>query len=189
MDIIFDIIVVGCGPAGMAVGGLVGGLIGGLSNLNATREEALKRWREQDVKYDSAVSFYKDDDGAVKYKVDYQKMGTGGERSGEAVKEAQTRETQVWLGDDGRLKIKVSPIFASTARYKEITDFNQCHCYCWKLTTDFFKHTHEVWNNESHHNKYNCNHNDNQYDRINNRFLNSRRKFSILLKLNCHSAE
>lgn len=111
------------GPAGMAVGGLIGGLIGGLSNLNSSREEALKQWREQDVKYDSAVSFYKDDDGSVKYKVDYQKLGTGGERSGEAVREAQNRETQVWLGDDGRLKVKVSPIFASTARYQEMLDF------------------------------------------------------------------
>lgn len=110
------------GPVGLAVGA-VAGLIGGLTNFNNAREEALKRWQEENVKYDSAVEFYKDDDGSVKYKVDYQKMGTGGPRSGERVKEAQNRETQVSLGDDGRLKVKVSPIFASTARFQEMMDF------------------------------------------------------------------
>lgn len=110
------------GPVGLAVGA-VAGLIGGLTNFNNAREEALKRWQEENVKYDSAVEFYKDDDGGVKYKVDYQKMGTGGPRSGERVKEAQNRETQVYLGDDGRLKVKVSPIFASTARFQEMMDF------------------------------------------------------------------
>lgn len=110
------------GPVGVAVG-TVAGLIGGLTNFNNAREEALKRWQEENVKYDSAVEFYKDDDGSVKYKVDYQKMGTGGPRSGERIKEAQNRETQVSLGDDGRLKVKVSPIFASTARFQEMMDF------------------------------------------------------------------
>ena len=110
------------GPVGVAAGA-VAGLIGGLTNFNNAREEALKRWQEENVKYDSAVEFYKDDDGSVKYKVDYQKMGTGGPRSGERVKEAQNRETQVSLGDDGRLKVKVSPIFASTARFQEMMDF------------------------------------------------------------------
>lgn len=110
------------GPAG-AVIGLVGGLAGGLTNFNNAREEALRRWQAQDVKYDSAVEFYKDKDGILKYKLDYQKMGTGGARSGEGIKEAQNRETQVSLGDDGRLKIKISPIFASTARFQELADF------------------------------------------------------------------
>lgn len=110
------------GPVGIAVGA-VAGLIGGLTNFNNAREEALKRWQKENVKYDSAVEFYKDDDGSVKYKVDYQKMGTGGPRSGERIKEAQNRETQVSLGDDGRLKVKVSPIFASTARFQEMMDF------------------------------------------------------------------
>ena len=110
------------GPVGVAVGA-VAGLIGGLTNFNNAREEALKRWQEENVKYDSAVEFYKDDDGSVKYKVDYQKMGTGGPRSGERIKEAQNRETQVSLGDDGRLKVRVSPIFASTARFQEMMDF------------------------------------------------------------------
>ncbi len=110
------------GPVG-AVVGLVGGLAGGLVNYNNAREEAIKRWRNENVKYDSAVEFYRDDKGGLKYKIDYQKMGTGGARSGEGIKEAQTRETQVSLGDDGRLKIKVSPIFASTARFQELVDF------------------------------------------------------------------
>lgn len=107
------------GPAGA----LVGALIGGLTAHNTAAEEALKQWREQDVKYDYAVEFYKDDDGTIKYQFDYDKMGTGGPRSGEAVKEAQNRETEVRLGDDGRLKVKVSPIFASTERFQELMNY------------------------------------------------------------------
>lgn len=107
------------GPGGALVGALAGGL---LAHNNAA-EEALKQWQEQDVKYDSAVEFYKDDDGTIKYQFDYDKMGTGGPRSGEAVKEAQNRETEVRLGDDGRLKVKVSPIFASTERFQEIMNY------------------------------------------------------------------
>ena len=102
------------GPIGAAAGGLVGSALG-LSAHNAAAEKALKDWQEENVKYDTAVEFYKDKDGTVKYRFDYNKMGTGGPRSGEAVKEAQNRETNVTLGKDGRLKITVSPIFASTA--------------------------------------------------------------------------
>lgn len=111
------------GLPGMAAGALVGGIAGALNAHNTAAEEALKKWQEENVKYDSAVEFYRDDNGSLKYKVDYQKMGTGGPRSGEAVKEAQERETKVELGDDGRLKVTVSPIFASTARFKELMDF------------------------------------------------------------------
>lgn len=111
------------GPIGMAVGGLVGGLAGALNSHNIAAEEALKNWQEENIKYDSAVTFYRDDNGTLKYDIDYQKMGTGGARSGEAVKEAQNRETKVELGDDGRLKINVSPIFASTARFNELVNW------------------------------------------------------------------
>ena len=110
------------GPVGAAVGALVG-VPAGLAAHNAAAEKALKDWQEQNVKYDTAVEFYKDEDGTVKYQFDYNKMGTGGPRSGEAVKEAQNRETKAWLGDDGRLKIEVSPIFASTARFQEMVDY------------------------------------------------------------------
>lgn len=107
------------GPAGA----IVGGLIGGLSAHNTAAEEALEEWRKQNVKYDTAVEFYKADDGSVRYKLDYEKMGTGGPRSGEGVKEAQDRETKVSLGDDGHLKITVSPIFASTERFQELANY------------------------------------------------------------------
>lgn len=113
------------GPVGAAVGGLVG-VVGGIAAYNASREDALKRWQEQNVKYDSAVEFFRDDDGNLKYRLNYQKMGTGGPRSGEGVKEAQTRETQVSLGDDGHLKIQVSPIFAGTSYFKDmVKDISQ----------------------------------------------------------------
>ena len=111
------------GPAGMAVGALVGGLVGALNAYNTNAEDALKKWQEENIKYDTAVEFYRDDTGKLKYKLDYSKMGTGGSRSGEGIKEAQNRETQVSLGDDGRLKVTVSPIFASTARFQELVNW------------------------------------------------------------------
>lgn len=107
------------GPAGA----LIGGLAGALNTYNTNAEDALKKWQEENIKYDTAVEFYRDDAGKLKYKLDYSKMGTGGPRSGEGVKEAQNRETQVSLGDDGRLKVTVSPIFASTARFQELVDW------------------------------------------------------------------
>lgn len=107
------------GPAGA----LIGGLAGALNAYNTNAEDALKKWQEENIKYDTAVEFYRDDDGKLNYKLDYSKMGTGGPRSGEGIKEAQTRETQVSLGDDGRLKVTVSPIFASTARFQELVDW------------------------------------------------------------------
>lgn len=110
------------GP-GTAVGALIGGLAGALNAYNTNAEDALKKWQEENIKYDTAVEFYRDDAGKLNYKLDYSKMGTGGPRSGEGIKEAQTRETQVSLGDDGRLKVKVSPIFASTARFQELVNW------------------------------------------------------------------
>lgn len=107
------------GPAGT----LIGGLAGALNAYNTNAEDALKKWQEENIKYDTAVEFYRDDAGKLNYKLDYSKMGTGGPRSGEGIKEAQTRETQVSLGDDGRLKVTVSPIFASTARFQELVDW------------------------------------------------------------------
>lgn len=108
---------------GTGIGAAIGGLAGALQSVGAQGEAAMKAWLDENVKYDSAVEFYRDDDGNLKYKLDYEKMGTGGARSGSGIKEAQNRGTEVSLGDDGRLKVTVSPIFASTQRFKEIIDW------------------------------------------------------------------
>lgn len=108
---------------GNIVGGAVGGLIGGLDIVNSANEQSLKEWKEQNVKYDTAVDFYRDKDGVLKYKLDYKKMGTGGERSGAGVLAAQNVETQVALGEDGRLKVTVSPIYAATDNFKNLIDW------------------------------------------------------------------
>lgn len=101
----------------------LGAIAGVLNAYNNAAKEAVEAWKNEDVKYDSAVEFYKDEDGNLKYKLDYSKMATAGPRSGSSVKEAQKAETTVRLGDDGRLKITANPIFATTSRFQEIIDF------------------------------------------------------------------
>lgn len=111
------------GPLGAGIGSSIGALIGGLTAHNEAASDALKAWQNEDIKYDSAVDFYKDKDGNIKYKLDYSKMGVGGVRSGEGVKEAQNRKTSVSLGVDGRLKVTTNPIFATTSRYQELINW------------------------------------------------------------------
>lgn len=111
------------GPIGAGIGAAIGALAGGLTAHNEAASQALKAWQNEDIKYDSAVEFYKDENGDIKYKLDYSKMGVGGVRSGEGIKEAQNVKTTVTLGDDGRLKVTTNPIFATTSRYQELIDW------------------------------------------------------------------
>lgn len=111
------------GPIGAGVGAAIGALAGSLTAHNEAASNALKAWQNEDVKYDSAVEFYKDENGDIKYKLDYSKMGVGGVRSGEGIKEAQNRKTSVSLGADGRLKVTTNPIFATTSRYQELINW------------------------------------------------------------------
>lgn len=108
---------------GGIAGALIGGVAGGLKSYNDATEEALKNWNNEKIKYDTAVDFYRDDNGELKYKLDYQKVAAAGPRSEQWAKDMQNKETSVALGDDGRLKVAVSPIFASTERFKEIMDW------------------------------------------------------------------
>ena len=111
------------GPIGAGIGAAIGALAGGLTAHNEAASQALKAWQNEDIKYDSAIEFYKDENGDIKYKLDYSKMGVGGVRSGEGIKEAQNRKTSVSLGADGRLKVTTNPIFATTSRYQELIDW------------------------------------------------------------------
>lgn len=110
------------GPTGAIVGGIAGGILGNIYGSMTARANAEKEWKEQKIDYDTAVDFYTDEDGRLKYHFDYAKMAKGGELSSPYVIQMQKEETEVGLSDDGRLKIKVSPIFAATEYYKSIVD-------------------------------------------------------------------
>lgn len=108
---------------GGIAGALIGGIAGGVKSYFDATDEALKNWNNEKIKYDTAVDFYRDENGTLKYKLDYQKVAAAGPRSEQWAKDMQNQDTSVTLGDDGRLKVTVSPIFASTERFKEIMDW------------------------------------------------------------------
>ena len=108
------------GPFGMILGATVG-VLSAVTDYQNAQQEALKEWLNQEVNYTSAIEFKQNDDGKLIGKVDYSKMGEGDSNSGIKVKEAQDVETSVEIGDDGRLKVAVSPIFANTNLYEQIT--------------------------------------------------------------------
>ena len=108
------------GPVGAAAGTVIGGATSLIGARTKAAEEALEAWKKHEVDVRPGVDFYRDEDGKLRYKLRTQDMAAGGARSGSIVKEAQDRETEVSLGDDGRLKINVSPIFASTAAFQDI---------------------------------------------------------------------
>lgn len=114
------------GAAGVRAGGIIGGVIGGLLGLitesRRSYDEAINEWMNQNVNYDTAVEFYRDEDGKLKYQFDYGKMAEGGELSSSDVLKLQDQKTKVSLGDDGILQVDVSPVFAQSDYFKSILD-------------------------------------------------------------------
>lgn len=113
--------------ASMASGpfAIAGGLIGagfGIQAVEDAMEEANEKWLKEQRKIEFPISFYKDKDGKTRYKIDYSKVASGNSLSGESAKKAQegAGDVAVMMGDDNRLKVLVSPLFANTDRYKEL---------------------------------------------------------------------
>lgn len=110
------------GKTGSVIGGIGGALLGNVFGTVMDAQRAQKEWREQQINYDTAVSFYTDKNGKLKYHLDYNKMAEAGDLSSANVIQMQNQETEVKLGDDGHLKVKVSPIFAATKYYDSIVN-------------------------------------------------------------------
>lgn len=114
------------GPLGAVIGGIIGA-IGGAAAGNAASYESGERakqeeWRRQLVDYNTAVDFYRDESGKLKYKYNFKEMAEGGPLSSPYVLKLQNQETSVSLGDDGVLRVNVSPVFAQSDYYKSIVE-------------------------------------------------------------------
>lgn len=110
------------GPIGTAVGAAIGALAGNAATYESGKRAEQEEWRRQLVDYSSAVDFYRDENGKLKYKYNFKEMAEGGPLSSPYVLKLQNQETSVSLGDDGVLRVNVSPIFASSDYYQSIID-------------------------------------------------------------------
>lgn len=111
------------GPIGALAGAVIGGGIAA-AQIASANQTAYDNWLNQERKKEVALTPYKDEaTGRQMYKIDYEKMAEGNKMSGEAVKAYQTipeTDTPVTWGEDGHLKIQVSPIFAESQEYQDV---------------------------------------------------------------------
>lgn len=103
----------------------VTGTLWGLANMGESlmnAQEAYNRaWAEHEVDYESAVEFYKDDNGELKARLNIDKAKTGGIGSGRGVLNASdTTNTAVRLDGDNKLSIDVSDVFAGSKEYQDV---------------------------------------------------------------------
>lgn len=122
----------GAGALAGAAGGLLTGLaIGGVVSANAQMaqekayRDALKDWQKSQEKavWDVAGNLTTDENGRIFFTPDPSKAITMNTAfAGSEIQKAFSTDTSVALGDDGRLKINVNPVFAATDQYKEMVD-------------------------------------------------------------------
>lgn len=112
------------GAAGLMVGAAIGAIVSRqqVAMQEQAYKDALKQWQEaQDkAKWDLAGSLRVEDDGSIYFTPDPSKaisMNTA--FSGTEIQKAFDKETKVHLGDDGRLKIDVNPIYAAAQDYTD----------------------------------------------------------------------
>lgn len=87
--------------------------------------EAIKEWQKsQDrANWSLAGDIIVDEDGNVLFKPNMEKAITMNiPFAGTEVQSAFNKGTNVYFGEDGRLKVEVNPIFAQTEEYKEMVD-------------------------------------------------------------------
>lgn len=122
----------GAGALAGAAGGLLTGLaIGGVVSANAQMaqekayRDALKDWQKSQEKavWDVAGNLTTDENGRIFFTPDPSKAITMNTAfAGSEIQKAFNKDTNVYFGDDGRLKVEVNPIFAATDQYKEMVD-------------------------------------------------------------------
>ena len=121
---------VGIGAAGSAaVAGLPILAISLVTSANAQMaqerayKKALEDWQKSQEKaaWSVAGDLDIDEDGKIYFNPDVSKAVTMNiPFSGSEVQKAFNKDTEVYFGDDGRLKVNVNPIFASTEKYAEM---------------------------------------------------------------------
>lgn len=98
----------------------VASFIQGLTDANQKHADD---FLNQQVDYESAVTYHTDDKGREYYTVDYDKVYDAGLGSGEIVKNAiDTTGTKAMITGDNSLSLKVSPAFAASERYSELLE-------------------------------------------------------------------
>ena len=116
--------------------GLAGGLlpflaIGGIMSVQqfGAQEKAYKKaledWQKSQEKaiWKVAGNLTTDDDGRIYFTPDPSKAITMNTAfAGSEIQKAFNKDTNVYFGDDGRLKVEVNPIFAATDQYSQMID-------------------------------------------------------------------
>lgn len=88
-------------------------------------KKALEEWNKSQEKatWKIAGEFKADENGNVTFTPDASKaIKMNSEFAGTELRKAFDMKTQVYFGDDGRLKINVNPVFAATDEFKEMID-------------------------------------------------------------------
>ena len=148
------------GAAGAAVGGPAGLLsfltIGGVVSAQqaAAREkaykDALKDWQKSQEKaiWKVAGNLSTDENGRIMFTPDPSKAITMNTAfAGSEIQKAFNKDTNVYFGDDGRLKVEVNPIFASTDQYSQMVDLiKKGYSGLTKDTEDADKYVEEIKN-------------------------------------------
>ena len=86
-------------------------------------KEALEEWNKSQEKaiWKIAGEFKTDENGNVKFTPDASKaIKMNSEFAGTELRKAFDKDTQVYFGDDGRLKVNVNPVYAATDEFKEM---------------------------------------------------------------------
>lgn len=114
-------------PAGLLSFLAIGGVMS--AQQAAEREEAyknaLKDWQRSQEKavWKVAGNLSTDENGRITFAPDPSKAITMNTAfAGSEIQKAFNKETNVYFGDDGRLKVEVNPIFAATDQYSRMVD-------------------------------------------------------------------
>lgn len=115
------------GPAGLLTGLAIGGILS-VQQVGAREKaykDALEEWQKSQERavWDVAGNLSTDEDGRVYFTPDPSKAITMNTAfAGSEIQKAFNKDTNVYFGDDGRLKVEVNPIFAATDQYNEMVD-------------------------------------------------------------------
>lgn len=115
------------GPASLLSFLAIGGIISRqqMGAQEQAYKDALKDWQKSQEKavWKVAGNLSTDENGRIMFTPDPSKAITMNTAfAGSEIQKAFNKETDVYFGDDGRLKVEVNPIFAATDQYSQMVD-------------------------------------------------------------------